>query len=248
MTVSKPVTVTVAGEEANPYPGLNVYAFDGDTYSGYSGTTDDAGQVVFTLPVGQYRFRADYDGVPFWSGMENTCTVPRSGAACDADAVTLPGGTGQSQVTIEYTYDALNRLTSATYSNGTAFSYTYDAVGNVLTYNSRHYGLTKTATYTYDDANQLLTAADGDITWYYSYDGNGNLVMSSPSQGETNGATRNTYNKAGYLVKVEGHDGTAWQTQSEMRYDGLGNRLEMTSYVDGVGETTRYQLDVNIHT
>jgi YD repeat-containing protein len=67
--------------------------------------------------------------------------------------------------------------------------------------------------------------------------------MSSPSQGEANGATRNTYNKAGYLVKVEGHDGTAWQTQAEMRYDGLGNRLEMTSYADGVGETIRYQLD-----
>ena len=96
--VSKPVTVTVAGEEANPYSELSVYVFDGDTYTGYSGTTDESGQVVFTLPVGAYRFRADYDGVPFWSGMENTCTLP----ACEADAVTLPGGTGQSQVTIEY--------------------------------------------------------------------------------------------------------------------------------------------------
>jgi hypothetical protein len=67
--------------------------------------------------------------------------------------------------------------------------------------------------------------------------------VSSPSQGEANGATRNTYNKAGYLVKVEGHNGTAWQTQAEMRYDGLGNRLEMTSYADGVSETIRYQLD-----
>ena len=65
----------------------------------------------------------------------------------------------------------------------------------------------------------------------------------TPSQGEANGATRNTYNKAGYLVKVEGHDGTAWQVQSEMRYDGLANRLEMTAYNEGVGETTRYQLD-----
>ena len=94
VTVSKPVIVMVTGEEANPYPELSVYVFDGDTYTGYSGTTDDAGQVVFTLPVGAYRFRADYDGVPFWSGMENTCTLPE----CEADAVTLPGGTGQSQV------------------------------------------------------------------------------------------------------------------------------------------------------
>ena len=28
-----------------------------------------------------------------------------------------------------------------------------------------------------------------------------------------------------------------------MRYDGLGNRLEMTAYDEGVGETIRYQLD-----
>ena len=59
----------------------------------------------------------------------------------------------------------------------------------MLTYNSRHYGLTKTTTYTYDDANQLLTADDGTTTWYYSYDGNGSLVMSSPDQSEANGAT-----------------------------------------------------------
>ncbi|MBI9048825.1 MAG: RHS repeat protein [Anaerolineaceae bacterium] len=30
---------------------------------------------------------------------------------------------------MDYTYDALNRLISAEYSNGTAFGYTYDAAG-----------------------------------------------------------------------------------------------------------------------
>ena len=33
---------------------------------------------------------------------------------------------------IDYTYDPLNRLTSATYSDGRNFAYTYDASGNVL--------------------------------------------------------------------------------------------------------------------
>ena len=146
-------------------------------------------------------------------------------------------------ITIDYTYDALNRLTDAVYSNGMAFHYTYDAAGNVLSYERVVDGISTVTSYTYDDANQLLTAAEGETTWYYTYNGNGSLVMSSPSQGEANGATRNTYNKAGYLVKVEEHNGTAWLTQSEMRYDGLGNRLEMTSYADGVGETIRYQLD-----
>jgi serralysin len=146
-------------------------------------------------------------------------------------------------ITIDYTYDALNRLTDAVYSNGMAFHYSYDAAGNVLAYTRVVDGISNVITYTYDDANQLLTATEGETTWYYTYNSNGSLVMSSPSQGEANGATRNTYNTAGYLVKVEEHNGTAWQIQSEMRYDGLGNRLEMTSYNEGMGETIRYQLD-----
>lgn len=46
---------------------------------------------------------------------------------------------GESVVTTDYEYDALNRLTSASYSDpnnpeagGTAFGYTYDAAGSVL--------------------------------------------------------------------------------------------------------------------
>ena len=57
-----------------------------------------------------------------------------------------------------------------------------------------------------------------------------------------NGSTRYTYNTAGYLTKVENYT-TEWQTQSEMTYDGLGNRLEVTTYSDGEGNTTRYVLD-----
>jgi YD repeat-containing protein len=34
---------------------------------------------------------------------------------------------------INYTYDALGRLTSITYDNGTVLFYTYDAVGNRVT-------------------------------------------------------------------------------------------------------------------
>ena len=150
------------------------------------------------------------------------------------------------EVSIDYTYDALNRLTSATYSNGTKFAYTYDAAGNVLTYAATHYGLTTTTTYTYDEANQLLSANDPSTgsgqAWTYTYDGSGSLIESDPGAGAANGSTRYTYNTAGYLTKLETYT-TEWQTQSEMKYDGLGNRLETTTYTDGVGNTTRYVLD-----
>jgi YD repeat-containing protein len=235
---TKPVTVTVAGEAENPYVGLTVYAFDSSTYSGYSAVTDTGGKVTFTLPQGEYRFRADYDGVQFWSGNENTCTLP----GYLTDAVTLPGGTGLQEVSIDYTYDALNRLTGAEYSNGTAFGYTYDAAGNVLTYAATHYGITKTTIYTYDAANQLLSATEGTTVWTYIYDGNGSLIESDPGTGAATGSTRYTYNTAGYLTKVETFT-TEWETQSEMKYDGLGNRLETTTYSGEEATTTRYVLD-----
>jgi len=52
--------------------------------------------------------------VPFWSGEANGCTVP----GCTRAAVSLPGGRIVSDVTIDYTYDSLYRLTAADYSDG----------------------------------------------------------------------------------------------------------------------------------
>jgi len=36
---------------------------------------------------------------------------------------------------------------------------------------------------------------------------------------------------------------TTWQSQAEMTYDGLGNRLAMTGYADGQSASTEYVLD-----
>lgn len=36
----------------------------------------------------------------------------------------------KAQVTVSYTYDNLNRLTQASYSNGVGIQYSYDALGN----------------------------------------------------------------------------------------------------------------------
>jgi len=128
--------------------------------------------------------------------------------------------------TIDYTYDALNRLTGAEYSNGTAFQYTYDAAGNTLNYVRSAGGLTVTTNYAYDAANELLSAqaSNSAAIWHYTYDGNGNLIQSTPGDSPTNGASRYTYNSAGFLVKAESYD-TDWQPQAGMSYDGLGERL-----------------------
>jgi hypothetical protein len=85
ITVSKPVTLTVLDTDGSPKSGLNVYAFNGTTYTGYSKITDANGQAVFTLPLGSYRFRADLNGTQFWSGAANHCDVP----GCESASVTV---------------------------------------------------------------------------------------------------------------------------------------------------------------
>src|SRR4030067_606703 len=83
-----PVTVPVADRAAAPQEGLPVYVFDGAAYTGYNGVTDAAGQVAFTLPQGDYRFRADRNGTQFWSGGTDHCALP--GCTEASVTVTIP--------------------------------------------------------------------------------------------------------------------------------------------------------------
>jgi RHS repeat-associated protein len=203
VTVTIPVTVSVLDQAGTPYPDLPVYAFSGDTYTGFNGTSDAEGNVIFTLPTGDYRFRADLDGVQFWSGEVATCTIP----GCTEDTVTIPGGTIETDVTIDYTYDPLYRLTAADYSSGKFFHYIYDAVGNRLTQETHE----ATNAYTYDIANRL-TSVDGiSFTW----DANGNLI--------SDGDTTYTYDVANRLRTVV-QDGTTYS----FSYNGLGDRVGQT--------------------
>ncbi|HMM97477.1 MAG TPA: DUF6531 domain-containing protein [Anaerolineales bacterium] len=142
-------------------------------------------------------------------------------------------------VSIQYTYDSLNRLTSANYSTGAQFAYTYDRAGNVLEYRKVIGGSNLSTRYTYDDANQLSTAQIGtDTTWHYTYDNNGSLIQSTPGEGPASGAKRYTYNAVGFLIRVEAFE-EDWQTQAEMAYNALGQRLQMESH----GTTARYVMD-----
>ena len=85
VTVSKPVTVTVLDTDGSPKFGLNIYAFNNTTYTGYNKVTDSNGQAVFTLPLGSYRFRADLNGTLFWSNNSNHCGIP----GCESTNITV---------------------------------------------------------------------------------------------------------------------------------------------------------------
>ena len=73
------------GLDGDGLAGLEVYAFDGTTYTGFNKTTDSSGEALFTLPQGSYRFRADFNGTQFWSGDANHCDIP----GCETATVTV---------------------------------------------------------------------------------------------------------------------------------------------------------------
>ena len=109
------------------YTNTQVNAFDGVTYTGYNGTSDASGQVTLTLPIGDYRFRADSGGTQFWSGETDHCTIP---GCLDATVVvtvpltvTVEDTNGQPQEGVPvYAFDG---------STYTGFNGTSDASGEV---------------------------------------------------------------------------------------------------------------------
>ena len=126
---------------------------------------------------------------------------------------------------VNYTYDALYRLTGETISNDTiatnngSINYTYDAVGNRLKRTSTVVAIPSTdSTY---DANDRLTTD--------TYDANGNTTVSNGNAYQYNFENRLTSLNGGAVTFV---------------YDGDGNRVAKT--VGGV--TIKYLVDTNNHT
>jgi len=124
-------------------------------------------------------------------------------------------------VTINYTYDPLNRLTAADYSTGDTYHYTYDAVGNRLN-ETTHLATTN---YLYDDANRIQTV-NGVI---YDYDANGNL--------KNDGVNAYTYDSANRLKTMN----IGQPSATSYQYNGLGDRISQTVNA----QTTTYTLDLN---
>ncbi len=226
--VTLPVTVSAQTQTGDVYPNLPVYVFNETIYTGYHGTTDANGQVTFTLPQGNYHFRADYDGVQFWSSSENDCGIP----GCLAAAITIPGGSEYGEVTIDYVYDPLYRLTEANYSTGDYYHYTYDSVGNRLTYNSLVGDISSTTVYTYRD-NNIVDTADNI---HYGHDSNGNITY--------DGAFSYSYDAANRLTIQAQLSGQ--HTVTFYSYNGLGDRLQETSYLSSGPITTTFTMDYNM--
>jgi RHS repeat-associated protein len=118
--------------------------------------------------------------------------------------------------THNYSYDVINRLTSAAHPNSSAESYTYDAVGNRT---SSH----QSTTYSYQPFNRVVTVGSNS----YSYDSNGNLTQKTDSSG-TWAYNWDYENRLKQITRPNG------QTVS-YKYDAMGRRIQRT--LSGGGST-----------
>lgn len=95
-------TLTVLKGVSDPLAGVNCYLFnEAGTYLGISKTLDTNGQAIFNLANGNYKFRIDYLGYPFWTSV---FAVP----AVLAGSLTIPHQ--NSTITVEGVYQGSQPL------------------------------------------------------------------------------------------------------------------------------------------
>jgi len=149
-------------------------------------------------------------------------------------------------ITVNYTYDGLNRLISASSSNAASGQnylqkFTYDPVGNILTGPSSTYAYAgtgyddpdavtsivngSTTTFTYDDNGNLTNASSG---FAYTWDYNNHLLTASSS----NSSSTYGYDYTGERVSVANGGTTTYYP--ETTYSVNGTTRNKNIFADGV--------------
>ena len=153
----------------------------------------------------------------------------------------VTGGTDATVLTRGYTYrdviiDSVEYTTTqvagVSYSglNSSAYSYTYDARGNITSVSKNNSPL---ASYEYDDLGQLVRENNvaANKTWTYTYDSRGNIT-SKKTYAYSNGTLGTLQNSVTYTYPGKS-DSTTWKDLL-VKYDG-----EYTSY-DEIGNPYQY--------
>ncbi len=125
-------------------------------------------------------------------------------------------------------------MTAIVYVDGSQESFTYDAVGNVLSSTNRR---GQTVTYTYNAAGQVTSkkydTTPGVTDLVYHYDAAGNLIQAI----DASGSMQMTYDpNTDWLTRIEYPSGQFFAFQ----YDTLGRR---TQRADQDGNVVNYQYD-----
>jgi RHS repeat-associated protein len=193
-------------------------------------TYDDAGNVKTRTDALSQMTVYTYNAVNW---LTNIDYPDDSDVTFEYDAVGDVTRTTDKNVDIHYTYDALNRLESASYLPfDKTISYTYDLVGNRATMIDYDGG---TTTYEYDDVNRLSTLTNplNQVTTW-EYDPAGQLTRKDYHNGTY--ATY-TYTDTNWLISLVNEKSTGEVLSSyAYEYDNVGNRTRMTEA--GGGETS----------
>jgi RHS repeat-associated protein len=142
-------------------------------------------------------------------------------------------------VSVDYTYDALNRLATVkdnnlTSLNGGVTNYTYDDVGNLQSY---QYPNGVTTSYAYNSLNRLTTMTVGTqasslASYSYTLGASGNRTAVTELSGRT---VTYTYDDLYRLTSESiANDLHGVNGNVAYGYDAVGNRLNRTSNVNGV--------------
>jgi RHS repeat-associated protein len=225
-----PSTVTSSLDVTHPYVVSTQYRTDGKVAA-----RDLAHSVhrTYTYDASAGRLATMRATAPLWAGgsavtIENIAYGydDESNVVSVADYLAGESGTAQSEC---FRYDGLNRLTSA-FTTGSACSPT----ATPATFGTDPYS----ATYTYDDIDNLRSMSTGSTTSNYVYTGSGHAhapatVGGSAYAYDANGATTTrpstggaqtlTWNKLHQLASVSGPGASTFV------YDADGNRLVRTT-------------------
>jgi RHS repeat-associated protein len=139
----------------------------------------------------------------------------------------------QIHFVVDYTYDGLARLTSATLSLpfGWRNVYQYDPAGNRRSWSNPAFD----ATYSYDRADRLQSVSSPVGSLSYTFNANGNLICRGGGPSCADGDSF-TYDQANRQTSA-----TVGGTTSSVVYDGDGKRLSLITPSD----TNRYVYDAN---
>jgi RHS repeat-associated protein len=140
-------------------------------------------------------------------------------------------------------YDAANRLTSKTYSNGDVIAYGYDAANQLTSAIWRTSGGVTNSSlwFAYDGAGRLtnetqkIGSANSRTIQYTYFDDGRRATLSSPAPNSL--VLHYQYNKNGWLTNIT--DGTS--SIVKYTYDGAGRRTQRS--LPGNGNTTDYYYD-----
>lgn len=231
-----------------------VYTYNADNYVASITNYSSSGSVD-----SEFAYTYDANG----NRLTQTTASGTTNYTYDADnqliKVVLPGGR-----TITYAYDANGNRTTISDSALTSVTYTVNNLNEYLTVAGVTYGYDAdgnlvssttngvTTTYTYNDRDQLATAAVGGVTYTYGYDAMGDLT-SVTSNGVTTdylvdptGTVDGTFSAGGavldHYIYGAGLAGAinAAGAASFYDFDGAGNTADITNSTGTITNTYSY--------